>query len=173
MIITLTGFMGSGKSRVGRQLGEILGWEFTDLDRYIEHKAGMSIPEIFKDGEDRFRALEAEALRDVVTMHQITGENVVIALGGGTVTIVPLRELIFDQTTCIYLQTGLDTIFDRLGPRGKGRPLFKDKEAIEDLLDTRAPLYEKARYHVVTDGREPEEIAREIAGLLASEIDAK
>ena len=132
MILTLTGFMGSGKSCVGRELSSRLGWEFTDLDRYIEHKMGQTIPEIFKDGEERFRAIEAEALRDLVVMSQVTGKDIVISLGGGTITIGSARRLILEQTTCIYLRTDLDTIFKRLGTRSKSRPLFHDKLKVEE-----------------------------------------
>ena len=77
--------MGSGKSSVGVRLATCLGYEFIDLDYYIEKKIGLSIDEIFKEqGEDGFRAIEAEALRDVVIMHKLTAENLVLALGGGT-----------------------------------------------------------------------------------------
>jgi len=166
MILTLTGFMGSGKSCVGRELSSRLGWEFTDLDRYIEHKMGQTIPEIFKDGEERFRAIEAEALRDLVVMSQVTGKDIVISLGGGTITIGSARRLILEQTTCIYLRTDLDTIFKRLGTRSKSRPLFHDKLKVEDLMDTRAPLYEMAHLTVRTDGKSPAEIAEEILGMI-------
>lgn len=167
MIITLTGFMGSGKSSVGRELSALLGWEYSDLDRYIEHKMGQSIPEIFKDGEDRFRAIEAECLRDLVVMKEVAGGNMIISLGGGTITIGTARTLILEHTECVYLKTDLDTIFGRLGHRSKSRPLFQDTEKVEELMDSRAPLYEMAQHHVRTDGKTPAQIALEIAQLLA------
>ena len=122
--------------------------------------------EIFKDGEERFRAIEAEALRDLVVMSQVTGKDIVISLGGGTITIGSARRLILEQTTCIYLRTDLDTIFKRLGTRSKSRPLFHDKLKVEDLMDTRAPLYEMAHFTVRTDGKSPAEIAEEILGMI-------
>lgn len=166
MVISLTGFMGSGKSRVGRALSEALGWDFIDLDRYIEHKIGKSVPEIFQEGEEHFRAVEAEAVRDVVTMRQITGEDLVLALGGGTLTIGAIRELILDSTSCVFLRTDLDEIIRRLGTRSKSRPLFNGKFEIEDLLDSRTPVYEMARYSVRTDGKTPEAVAEEILAFL-------
>lgn len=166
MVITLTGFMGSGKSRVGKELAEALGWEFVDLDRYIEHKMDQSIPELFQGGEMRFRAIEAEAVRDLITMHQITGENLVLSLGGGTLTIKPLVPLILEHSQCVFLRTDLDTIISRLGTNSKSRPLFHDKYKVETLLDERTPIYESAHHTVRTDGKTPGEIATEIKGLI-------
>ena len=77
--------MGSGKSSVGRELASLTGLLFIDLDEYIEHKTGQSIPGIIADGEDRFRAIEAEAFRDIFIMREIRNESAVVALGGGTV----------------------------------------------------------------------------------------
>lgn len=163
MIISLTGFMGSGKSRVGRILADELSWEFIDLDRYIEHKMGRKIPDIFsEDGEDYFRAVEAEAVRDVITMRQITGENLVLALGGGTLSIKPIQWLILEQTSCVYLRTGLDCIIRRLGTNNPGRPLLRDKYSVEELLDERIPTYEMAPYTADTDKQSPDEVAAAI-----------
>lgn len=158
--------MGSGKSRVGRELSEALGWEFVDLDKYIEHKIGKPIPEIFSEGEEHFRAIEAEAVRDVITMREITGENLVLALGGGTLTINSIRELVLGQTSCVYLRTGLDEIIGRLGTHSRKRPLFNGKYKIEELLDSRIPTYELAGHSVITDGKTPEKVAAEILAFL-------
>ena len=158
--------MGSGKSRIGRELSVALGWEFIDLDRYIEHKIGKSIPEIFSEGEEHFRAVEAEAVRDVITMREITGESLVLALGGGTLMTGSIRELILEHTCCVYLQTGLDEIIKRLGTRSKSRPLFNGKYEIESLLDSRIPTYELAGYAVSTDGKTPEMVTSEILAFI-------
>ena len=161
--MTLTGFMGSGKSRTGKELARLLGWEFVDLDRYIEHKAGKSIAEIFEaDSEEYFRALEAEAVRDLVTMRQITGESLVLSLGGGTIMTGAIRPLILEQTFCVYLQTSLDTVLGRVGGRNRNRPMLQGKYRTEELLDARTPVYEMAALTVRTDGRTPEEVAAEI-----------
>lgn len=163
MIITLTGFMGCGKSTVGKALAERLGWEYADLDEKIAHKKGVSVSEIIMtEGEDAFRAVEAECLRDVVVMHQLTGEDLVLALGGGTVTIKSVQHLIFEQTTCVFLKTSIEDIRKRLGEAPKNRPLFNEK-----LYAERLPLYEKAALTVVTEGRTPYDSAMEIGFLIS------
>lgn len=163
MIISLTGFMGCGKSTVGKALAERLGWEFIDLDSRIEHKKGMTAAEIISsEGEEAFRAVEAECLRDVVVMHQLTGENLVLALGGGTVTIKSVQHLIFGETTCVFLKTSIDTIKSRIGEAPASRPLFSD-----ELYGERMKLYEKAALTVVTEGRTPYESAMEISFLIS------
>lgn len=163
MIIALSGFMGSGKSSVGRELAARLGWKHIDLDSYIEQKMGRTVSGIFGDGgEERFRAIELEALRDVVVMNEVAGGDAVLSLGGGTATLKTARELLQNHTKCVYLQTDLDTIFKRIGTRSRTRPLFNDKYRIEALLDERRPLYESSEYRIRTDGRTPSEIAGEI-----------
>lgn len=163
MIITLTGFMGCGKTTVGRALAERLGWEYADLDEKIFHKKGMKPADIIRtEGEDAFRAVEAECLRDVVVMHQLTGENLVLALGGGTVTIKSVQYLIFGETTCVFLKTSMEVIRKRLGEDPESRPLFDEK-----LYAERLPLYEKAAMTVVTEGRTPYDSAMEISFLIS------
>ena len=168
MIITLTGFMGSGKSAVGKALGEALEMEFVDLDAYIEHKAGRSIPEIFAtDGEEYFRALEAEAVRDVVVLHQIAGGGVVLALGGGTVMTRSVQELIFDQTVCVYLSASPHTLRSRL-EGGTGRPLLN--EDFPALLESRIPTYSRARFTIDTDGLDVKEVVEKIKTSIRTKI---
>ena len=147
--------MGSGKSTAGSILAALLGWEFIDLDSYIEGKIGRS-PELIiaQDGETRFRAIEAEALRDVLVMHQLTGENLILALGGGTIMTRPLRRLILEQTCCVYLKTSEEELRERR-PEGGRR---WDPE--------RLPVYEQAALTVITDGKTPQEVAEEIRAKL-------
>ena len=153
--------MGSGKSTVGRELATLLGLPFIDLDSYLEHKTGQSIPEILADGEDRFRALEAEAVRDIVIMREIRNESAVVALGGGTMGIKAIRHLLFGHMGLVYLRTGFDTICGRLGEDRSSRPLFS-----EELYLKRLPIYEEAPMAVDTDGKDPGQIALEIRALL-------
>lgn len=160
MIVTLTGYMGSGKSTVGRILSSLLGCGFTDLDEYIGAKIGRSPAQILReDGEVRFRAIEAEALRDLVTMHQLTGKDTVIALGGGTIMTVSLRRLILEDTICVYLQAAEESLRDRIGS-ADDRPLACER--FTERLHERLPVYEKAAITVATDGKSPEDVADEI-----------
>lgn len=169
MIVTLTGFMGCGKSSIGKALSERLGWEFTDLDEYVVHKKGMSIPEIFeREGEEAFRAVEAECLRDVIVMHQIAGGDVVLALGGGTMGISPVRRLILNQTECFWLKASLETCLNRIGPAAAERPVLSSCLSIGDLFSEREKIYALAPHVIDTEAKASEPIIEEIAGILES-----
>lgn len=160
MVITLTGFMGSGKTTVGKVLADFLGCPFVDLDDLVVKKAGRSIPDIFaQDGETSFRQTEAAVLRQAVEKY---GENtVVIALGGGAVTTPASIPLLRNKTVCIYLKASLETILKRLEGETEGRPLADERLA--ERLTEREPLYEKTAHVIVdTDGLSPEEVADEI-----------
>lgn len=157
MIITLTGYMGSGKSSTGARLAALLGCDFIDLDCYIADKAAKSIPEIFsEDGEKAFRAIEAESLRDVVVMHALTCRDAVIALGGGTVMTCALQDLIFGETFCIWLRAGVEQLRLRVGS-GKGRPLADSR--FEERLREREAVYSRAAMTVDTDGLSSDQVA--------------
>jgi shikimate kinase len=160
MLITLTGFMGSGKTTVGRLLADSLGCPFMDLDDLVVKKAGKSIPDIFaQDGEPFFRQVEAKVLRQVVERY---GENAaVLALGGGAVTTPASATLLREKTVCIYLRAALDTLLQRLEGQMAGRPLAD--AGLAARLQERAPIYE-ATAHVIldTDGLTPDEVVDEI-----------
>ena len=161
MIISLTGFMGCGKSSVGRELAARLGARLVDLDEEIAARGGRPIPEIFRtDGEEAFRKMELETLRAV--LDEADGDTV-LALGGGALTLPEARELIFGRTRCIWLRTRLDTIRGRLGQTDPSRPLFADAEA---LFARRESLYAQAPLAVDTDGLTPAEVADAILSLL-------
>lgn len=154
--------MGSGKTETGRILAERLACSFTDLDAYIEYKAGCSIASIFKEkGESRFRALEAEAVRDLLVMDFVEGKDSVIALGGGTFTTKPVRELLLEQAVCVYLETGPETLECRLRNSWDSRPLLAEHN-IAELLESRKGFYEQSGIKVSTDGRTPDEVAETI-----------
>ena len=160
MLITLTGFMGSGKTTVGKVLADFLGCPFYDLDDLVVKKAGKTIPEIFaQDGEPAFRQLEARLLRQTVEKY---GENTaVLSLGGGAVTTPASATLLNEKTVCIYLRATLETLMQRLEGQTAGRPLADD--ALAARLAERKPLYEKTAHVIVdTDGLSPEEVADEI-----------
>ena len=158
MILALTGYMGCGKSTVGRIVADALGSPFIDLDDAIEKAAGRTVADIFaEDGEPAFRQMELKALKSALGKYQ--SNTAVIALGGGTVTIPEAVRLLQKQTLCIWLQAPADELESRVA--GSGRPLA-DKDFRERLV-SREPLYEAAA-HVTIDtiGLSPEEIADEI-----------
>ena len=160
MMITLTGFMGSGKTTVGKVLADFLGCPFMDLDDLIVKKAGKSIPEIFaQDGEPAFRQLEARLLRQ--TVEKYTENTVVLALGGGAVITPASAALLRDKTVCIYLRATLDTLLARLEGETAGRPLAD--ASLASRLAEREPVYEETAHVIIdTDGLTPEEVADEI-----------
>ena len=165
MVITLTGFMGCGKSSVGEELARLLSFRFCDLDAYIVHKAGKDIPAIFAENPERFRALEAEAVRDNIIMSEIEGFDLVLALGGGALMNPEVEKLVLGHSRCVYLETSLEALQERL----EGccdRPLLGTK-SIADLFEERRPGYEKAGLKVGTDGRTPGQVAQDIFRLLA------
>ncbi len=166
MIVTLTGFMGCGKTSTGTLLAERLGCGFVDLDAYITHKTGSSPAEILtRSGEVIFRSVEAEAVKDIITLHEISGESVVLALGGGTPMTGALQPLIFGRSICIWLKARPETIESRLAADPGERPLFKDG-TWRSLLAEREAVYAKAHLHVITDDSDPEETADMAFALL-------
>jgi shikimate kinase len=166
MIITLTGFMGCGKSSVGRCLSELLCCPFMDLDAVIEESQGRSIPEIFAaEGEAAFRQMEVEALSRIIEAQQLRG-NVVVALGGGAVMTPECAELVRKKTHCIYLRASVDTLVSHLENEAAGRPMLQGaslRSRIEELMALRSSTYEATAHDVIdTDGKTVEEVAAEI-----------
>jgi shikimate kinase len=163
MTISLTGFMGCGKSSTGRELAVRRGARFVDLDEEIVAREGRSIPDIFREGgEAAFRAAELRALRAVLDVSDASAMDTVLALGGGVLTVPAARELVFARTRCVFLRTRLETIRARLGAADASRPLFADAEK---LFAERAPLYAQAPFIVDTDEKTPAEVAEAIMKL--------
>lgn len=152
--------MGSGKSTVGRIVADALGCPFLDLDDLIVKKAGRSIPDIFAvDGEAGFRKMEKTVLGETVSKY--AQSTVMLALGGGTVTVPGAVKLLQEKTLCIYLKASFETIQQRLQGQTEGRPLADDGMAAR--LAAREPLYAQAAHITIdTDGWTPEEVADEI-----------
>ena len=141
--IALIGFMGVGKTVVGKVLAEKLGKKFIELDSLIGQRARKSIPDIFQqDGEIAFRELEIEVTREVSR-----GENLVIACGGGIVLNKINIDRLRQQSRIVYLTAPPEVVLERVSDdRGK-RPLLKatDKALnIRELLEFRKPFYERA-----------------------------
>lgn len=160
MLVCLCGFMGSGKTTVGRIVADALGCPFLDLDDLIVKKAGKSIPDIFAgSGEAAFRRMEADILRR--TVDKYAENTAVLALGGGAVTTPASVALLHEKTVCIYLKASLDTLLQRLDGETAGRPLADGHLA--ERLAGREPVYEETAHVIVdTDGLSPEEVADEI-----------
>lgn len=161
MRVYLVGFMGSGKTTVGRLLGRDLEIPFVDLDSVIERRAGMTVREIFVTaGEARFRSLEHDALRE-------TGElgEAVVATGGGSFTFPRNQELLSRLGVTVFLHPSFGTIARRLGGVEKeDRPLFESETEALTLYRKRLPAYHQADLTVkIGDDETPEETAARIA----------
>ena len=160
--IILIGFMGVGKTSLGKLLASKLGRAFIDLDEKIERDANMTIPEIFeKHGEKYFRELEKAAVKEVTTR-----KNLVIATGGGTVKDEENLQLLKNSGVIICLTTEPEEIFRRTEKRGE-RPVLdgggnERLETIKKLLAEREKFYSQADFHVDTTDWSPLQIVNEI-----------
>jgi shikimate kinase len=157
--VVLIGPPGSGKSTLGRLLADRLGVAFRDTDEDVEAVAGKPVSDIFvEDGEEVFRELEARAVRQALAEH-----DGVLSLGGGSVLSEETQELLGGHPV-VYLQVGLSDAVQRVG-LATARPLLvlNPRSRLKKLIDERRPIYERlAVLSVVTDQREPEELADEI-----------
>lgn len=160
MLIYLIGMPGSGKTTIARNLAKALSYTYLDLDGEIEKKAHMFIEEIFeKYGEDKFRALETEAL------HTIDQEDAVIACGGGIVTVKSNKSLM--QGLKIYLDTDLDVITERL-KEDYVRPLLRSK-TLEQLYDERFLKYQDFADAIVSNNYDMDQTVKVILNYLRNE----
>jgi shikimate kinase len=176
--LVLTGFMGAGKTTVGRLLAAQLGWEFLDLDTLIESRAGLTVPAIFAaHGEPHFRRLESQGLAAALAR-----DRIILALGGGAPEVLTNR-LLLEQTPAtatILLDAPFATLFDRCVMQflpadsssadpllpGHARPLLADPVAAEARFLVRQPIYRRlARYTIDTAALTTEET---VAAILSS-----
>ncbi len=145
--IYLVGFMGSGKSTVGRGLAKHLGWRFADLDEDIEAREQATIPQIFDErGEEEFRRVEHDALKRRIA-DVARGVPWVIAVGGGCFAQAKNYELITNHGLSIWLDAPLEIIRARVA-HSTHRPLARDPLKFEELYWSRRASYEKADYRV-------------------------
>ena len=160
--IILIGFMGVGKTSLGKLLASKLGRAFIDLDEKIEHDANMTIPEIFeKHGEKYFRELEKSAVKEVTAR-----KNLVIATGGGTVKDEENLQLLKNSGVIICLTTDPEEIFRRTEKHGE-RPVLdgggnERLETIKKLLAEREKFYSQADFQIDTTNWSPLQIVNEI-----------
>ena len=174
-VISLAGFMGCGKSTVGKILASRLGADFYDLDTLIEQNAGMTIPEIFtSQGEEAFRRMEAQTLETF--LETMTNRIAVLSLGGGTLTTERCRQLLHGRSVCIYLKASEDTLVRNLSGQADGRPMLEGahdeatlRARIKSLMARRSSIYEAAATHTIqVDALSPDSIAASILSLLPS-----
>ncbi len=152
--IYLVGFMGSGKSTVGRLLAERLGWSFADIDEEIERAEHATIPEIFETrGEAEFREIEARILQDHVSEIE-AGQPAVIAVGGGAFVRAANREAILRSGVAVWLDCPFEIVQRRVG-LASHRPLARDPERFAKLFEERRPVYALANVHIAIDCDDP------------------
>ncbi len=154
--------MGAGKTTVGRELSQSLGWQFIDLDDVVVRRANQSVPEIFaSEGEAGFRKRESQALQEVLAA---SAENAtVIALGGGAYVQGANFELI-RRSGCrtFHLDADLETLMARCKTEGNTRPLLQDENHFRQLYVARQSSYMKADHRIDTAGKSVREIVTEI-----------
>ena len=156
--IVLTGFMGSGKSTVGRLVADVLQRDFVDSDNLIVERAGKSIAQIFaEEGEEGFRMLESS-----VCQHLATKDDLVIATGGGALLDEANRCALKKGGLLICLLASPAAIRQRLA-RESGRPLFDGEW--ETLYRERLPTYQGIAHRIDTDDRTPPEVAQKVVEL--------
>ena len=165
--ILLTGFSGSGKSRVGQAVARVLGWEFVDIDEETARRAGKSIAVIFQEeGEERFRQQEAALVREACA-----GQRQVVATGGGAFVDPDNRRRMLQSGVVVCLEARLETMHRRLQEEAGGsagqaiRPLLvggDPLERIQALKGQRQAAYAEAHWTVHTDGLSVEQVAQEV-----------
>lgn len=169
MVISLIGYMGSGKSHISKILSDKINFKLIDLDKEISWRNKLTISEIFeKKGEIYFRKLERETLEEILA----TQENIVLSLGGGTPVYYNNMEIINHNSKSIFLRASISTLIERLSKQKEKRPLIA-KITDEDLpefiakhLFERNIFYSKAQFSISTDNKTPEDIVKEITEKL-------
>lgn len=161
--VALIGFMGVGKSSVGRELARLLDRPFADTDAMVQQRAGASIPELFARGEAVFRTLERAAMMDA-----LDPPGRVIALGGGAFIQPGCPELLLPRALVVHLYTPWRVMRDLLPELAADRPLIRDRPAYEtqQLFLSRAAAYRRAHLRICLPRRSPELAAAEIVEVL-------
>lgn len=150
MLIFLVGFMGCGKSYAGRNLAPLLGFEYVDIDKYIEENEGLSVKEIFENkGEDYFRQKEKEFIQQLDKE-----QNLVVSTGGGAPCFFDNMDVMNEKGLTIYLNRNKEKTIWRLLKGQYKRPLIANlsleelEKFYDERLESRKPFYEKAKLHV-------------------------
>lgn len=170
MKIYLIGFMGAGKTTVGRELGVRLGIPFFDLDALVEEAEGMPIKEIFAErGEPYFRKRERDLLRTTKWI-----ERGVVATGGGTFTFEENIQFIKSEGLSIYISVPFQVLRGRIGEKAAERPMFRDEKATQELYQHRLRFYRLADLTMeLRDDESARELVERIVLLLPPEARPK
>lgn len=162
MRIFLIGYMGCGKTTLGRELADKLNLTFIDMDAFLEEKYFKTIPQIFaSEGEEGFRKKERKVLEEVSEF-----DDVILATGGGAPCFFDNIDLMNRSGFCIFLDVDVETLAERLIAAKTERPLIRGKSAgelkefISGMLEKRRPFYEKATFVAKGSSISPEEITR-------------
>ena len=157
--VFLIGFMGSGKSTLGQQLADRLGWEFLDTDRLIEKREGLSVEQIFREqGEERFREIESELAASLAGRTKI-----VVATGGGLFLRAKNRSILKSCGSTVWIDVPFEICISRVG-QGAGRPLWRPEDPLvfRAMFDRRAASYALAETRI----RVASETADELVGRI-------
>jgi len=165
--VFLVGFMGAGKTSVGRALSRHLGWRFEDLDDRIQARERRTVSEIFQHaGEAGFRQAERAALRDLLAEIE-AGPPLIAALGGGAFAQEEVASLLAESGgVTVFLDAPADELWRRCGSDVVNRPLRREEAEFRRLYEARRPRYLQASVRVETGGRAIEQIVSEIADAL-------
>jgi len=174
MLVSLVGFMGAGKSAVGKALAQKLGWRFIDLDDLVESREARTVAEIFSaSGEAAFRYAETQALKELLTAKSLSERSIVLSLGGGAICQTENQlALNSANTVIVFLSASAQELWQRcvtkqtLGTETRPRPLMKDEASFKQLYSDRLPHYERAQIKVSTSGKSMEQTADEVLTAL-------
>ena len=164
--VCLVGFMGAGKSSVGRALSQQLAWPFVDLDEQVQAREGRTIEEIFRQsGEAEFRRAEHAALREL--LRDLASSPVVMALGGGAFVQAKNAALLEKaRIPTVFLDAPVDELFRRCQEQKLDRPLRRDAEQFRQLHEARRSGYIGATLRIETSGKDVATVAAEVARSL-------
>ena len=168
MIVVLLGYMGSGKSSIGKELATVLNYSFLDLDDYISDQENASISELFETkGEIYFRKKETEYLKELTN----SSENLILALGGGTPCYGNNIDVLTEHSdvTLFYLKLSIPLLSERLFKERKKRPLISHLNSQDELLEfigkhlfERVQYYSQAQHTITTDHKTLQDVLEEV-----------
>jgi len=167
-ILCLTGFMGCGKTTIGRRVAGQLGWRFVDLDTRIEERAGLAISAIFeRQGEPAFRDLEHQLLQLALDEAAASSQSSILALGGGTFA-QPRNVALLSSASAlvVFLETPIEVLLARCVSKTH-RPLFRDAASFRKLYAERLPFYRLADTCVQNTG-DPQKVVAAVCSLCSS-----